>query len=188
MSIKNGSGEHGPEINQTRKFKQWHFELNGQIRAGAGSVLVRTVIGTAASVNEVTEGNSMLLGGKAQVFADTGNQGSNKNAETKGVAWECEDKCARNTGNCNPVVRKSCQLEPLCQLPLRRGLCRRSFSKCHSAQRVLTRDDLWDQALPFRIRARGILFLTASVSRAKASTQHQRQAGVQVLGRQAFEA
>ena len=53
-------------MHQTRKGKQWHFEMKGQIRVCAGSVLVHTVIGAAASVNEVTQGNSMLHEGEAQ--------------------------------------------------------------------------------------------------------------------------
>ena len=56
-------------MHQTMKGKQWHFGMKGQIRVGAGPVLVHTVIGAAASVNEVTQGNSILHGGEAQVFA-----------------------------------------------------------------------------------------------------------------------
>ena len=56
-------------MHQTVKGKQWHFGMKGQIRVGVGPVLVHTVIGAAASVNEVTQGNSILHGGEAQVFA-----------------------------------------------------------------------------------------------------------------------
>ena len=42
-------------MHQTMKGKQWHFGMKGQIRVGAGSVLVHTVIGAAASVNEDTQ-------------------------------------------------------------------------------------------------------------------------------------
>ena len=42
-------------MHQTVKGKQWHFGMKGQIRVGAGPVLVHTVIGAAASVNEDTQ-------------------------------------------------------------------------------------------------------------------------------------
>jgi IS5 family transposase len=53
----------------------------------ADSGLVHTVIGTAANVNDVTQGHGLLHGEETVVFADTGYQGSVKRPEATGVDW-----------------------------------------------------------------------------------------------------
>ena len=86
-STKNSRGERDPEMHQTKKGNQWHFGMKAHIGVDAESGLVHTVIGTAANVNDVTQGHGLLHGGEAQVFADAGYQGADKRLEATGVVW-----------------------------------------------------------------------------------------------------
>ena len=73
-STKNKTGERDPEMHQTKKGNQWHFGLKAHIGVDAEFGLVHTVIGTAANVNDVTQGHGLLHGEEAVVFADAGYQ------------------------------------------------------------------------------------------------------------------
>ena len=87
-STKNSSGERDPEMHQTKKGNQWHFGMKAHIGVDAESGLVHTVIGTAANVNDVTQGHGLLHGDERIVFADAGYQGASKRAEATGVNWQ----------------------------------------------------------------------------------------------------
>ena len=86
-STKNSSGERDPEMHQTKKGNQWYFGMKAHIGTDAESGLVHTVIGTAANVNDVTQGHGLLHGGEDVVFADAGYQGAMKRPEATGVTW-----------------------------------------------------------------------------------------------------
>ena len=86
-STKNSTGERDPEMHQTKKGNQWHFGMKAHIGVDADSGLVHTVIGTAANVNDVTQGHGLLHGEEKVVFADAGYQGASKRAEATGVQW-----------------------------------------------------------------------------------------------------
>src|SRR5665213_1052195 len=86
-STKNGTGERDPEMHQTKKGNQWHFGMKAHIGVDAESGLVHTVIGTAANVNDVTQGHGLLHGQETDVFADAGYQGAMKRPEATGVTW-----------------------------------------------------------------------------------------------------
>ena len=86
-STKNSSGERDPEMHQTKKGNQWHFGMKAHIGVDADSGLVHTVIGTAANVNDVTQGHALLHGKEEIVFADAGYQGATKRPEATGVGW-----------------------------------------------------------------------------------------------------
>jgi len=86
-STKNRTGERDPEMHQTKKGNQWHFGMKAHIGVDADSGLVHTVIGTAANVNDVTQGHGLLHGEETDVFADAGYQGAMKRPEATGVAW-----------------------------------------------------------------------------------------------------
>jgi len=86
-STKNSTGERDPEMHQTKKANQWHFGMKAHIGVDADSALVHTVIGTAANVNDVTQGNGLLHGDEQVVFADAGYQGATKRPEANGVDW-----------------------------------------------------------------------------------------------------
>ena len=87
-STKNSSGEWDPEMHQAKKGNQWHFGMKAHIGVDADSGLVHTVIGTAANVNDVTQGHGLLHGAETVVFADAGYQGADKRLEATGVAWQ----------------------------------------------------------------------------------------------------
>jgi IS5 family transposase len=87
-STKNSSGERDPEMHQTKKGNQWHFGMKAHIGVDAESGLVHTVIGTAANVNDVTQGHGLLHGEESVVFADAGYQGAEKREEATGVKWQ----------------------------------------------------------------------------------------------------
>ena len=86
-STKNSTGERDPEMHQTKKGNQWHFGMKAHIGVDAESGLVHTVMGTAANVNDVTQGHALLHGEETVVFADAGYQGADKRPEATGVDW-----------------------------------------------------------------------------------------------------
>lgn len=87
-STKNEGGQRDPEMHQTKKGNQWHFGMKAHIGVDAESGLVHTVRGTAANVNDVVEGNSLLHGEETDVFADAGYQGAAKRPDAKeDVNW-----------------------------------------------------------------------------------------------------
>ena len=86
-STKNKGGTRDPEMHQTKKGNQWHFAMLAHIGVDAESGLVHTVVGTAANVNDVTQGHALLHGEEEVVFSDAGYQGATKRAEATGVDW-----------------------------------------------------------------------------------------------------
>ena len=87
-STKNKTGERDPEMHQTKKGNQWHFGMKAHIGVDADSGMVHTVRGTAANVNDVVEGNSLLHGRETDVFADAGYQGTHKRPDAReGATW-----------------------------------------------------------------------------------------------------
>ncbi|MEC5215602.1 IS5 family transposase [Actimicrobium sp. GrIS 1.19] len=86
-STKNSKGERDPEMHQAKKGNQWYFGMKAHIGVDADSGLVHTVIGTAANVNDVTQGHALLHGEEVEVFADAGYQGANRRPEATGVKW-----------------------------------------------------------------------------------------------------
>ena len=86
-STKNKDGKRDPQMHQVKKGKQWHFGMKAHIGVDAESGLVHTVIGTAANVNDVTQGHALLHGKEEIVFADAGYQGATKRPEATGVGW-----------------------------------------------------------------------------------------------------
>ena len=87
-STKNKDGKRDPEMHQVKKGNQWHFGMKAHIGVDAETGLVHTVIGTAANVNDVTQGHALLHGEETVVFADAGYQGAHKRPEATGVAWQ----------------------------------------------------------------------------------------------------
>ncbi|MDE2434577.1 MAG: IS5 family transposase, partial [Burkholderiales bacterium] len=87
-STKNADGERDPDMKQSRKGQQWYFGMKAHIGVDADSGLVHTARGTAGSVNDVIEANSLLHGQETDVFADAGYQGAHKRPDAKdGVQW-----------------------------------------------------------------------------------------------------
>ena len=86
-STKNADGERDPEMHRSKKGNQWHFGMKAPIGADAESGLVHTVIGTAANVNDVTQGNALLHGGESDTFGDAGYQGIAKRDDAGTTNW-----------------------------------------------------------------------------------------------------
>jgi IS5 family transposase len=87
-STKNASGERDPEMKQSKKGQQWYFGMKCHIGVDAESGLIHTVRGSAGSVNDVVEANSLLHGEETEAFGDAGYQGAHKRADAKpGVTW-----------------------------------------------------------------------------------------------------
>ena len=86
-STKNAEGERDPEMKQAKKGNQWYFGMKAHIGVDADSGLVHSVVGTAASVNDVTQAGSLLHGQEEAAFGDAGYQGVHKRPEAAGPAW-----------------------------------------------------------------------------------------------------
>ena len=84
---KSKTGEHDPEMHQVKKGNQWHFGMKAQIGMGVESGFVHTVIGTAANVNDDTQGHALLHGKEQLGFAETGYQGVRNRSDATGVDW-----------------------------------------------------------------------------------------------------
>ena len=77
-STKNASGERDPEMKDSKKGNQWYFGMKAHIGMDADSGLVHTVHGTAGSVDDVVEANSLLHGEEIEAWGDAGYQGAAK--------------------------------------------------------------------------------------------------------------
>lgn len=87
-STKNNSGERDPEMKQSKKGQQWYFGMKCHIGVDAESGLVHTVRGTAGSVNDVVEANSLLHGQETDAWGDAGYQGAHKRDDAgPDVTW-----------------------------------------------------------------------------------------------------
>ena len=84
---KNSKGERDPDMHQTKEGNQWHFGVKAHIGVDTDFGLVHSVIGTAANVNDVTQGHGLLHGEETVVFADAGYLGTVKRLEATGVDW-----------------------------------------------------------------------------------------------------
>ena len=81
----------------------------------AGSGLVHTVVGTAANVNDVTQGHALLHGQEEVVFADAGYQGAMKRREATGVHWQVAMRPGKRRAldKTNPIDTLSENIEKL---------------------------------------------------------------------------
>jgi IS5 family transposase len=86
-STKNAEGERDPEMKQAKKGNQWYFGMKAHIGVDADSGLVHSVVGTAASVSDVTQAGALLHGQEESAFGDAGYQGVHKRLEAAGPAW-----------------------------------------------------------------------------------------------------
>ena len=74
-------------MHQTKKGNQWYFGMKAHIGVDADSGLVHSVVGTAASVNDVTQAGALLHGKEEAAFGNAGYQGVHKRPEAAGPAW-----------------------------------------------------------------------------------------------------
>ena len=87
-STKNALGERDPQMKQSKKGNQWYFGMKAHIGVDADSGLVHTVRGTAGSVGDVVEANTLLHGEETEAWGDAGYQGASKRPDARdGVRW-----------------------------------------------------------------------------------------------------
>jgi IS5 family transposase len=103
-STKNAEGERDPEMKQTKKGNQWYFGMKAHIGVDAHSGLVHTVVGTAASVHDVTQAGALLHGEEEAAFGDAGYQGVHKRPEAQGPDLARGD-AAKLAAQAQPVHR-----------------------------------------------------------------------------------
>src|SRR5450759_3316160 len=86
-STKNKDQARDPDMHSSKKGNQYYFGMKAHIGADAESGLVHTVIGTAANVNDVTQGNALLHGDETTAFGDAGYQGIAKREDAADIDW-----------------------------------------------------------------------------------------------------
>lgn len=86
-STKNASGERDPEMHQVKKGNEWHLGMKAHIAVDAESGIVHSLIGTAANINDVTQGGLLLHGEEVDAFGDAGYRGIDKRKEAQGPKW-----------------------------------------------------------------------------------------------------
>ncbi|MFO0113137.1 MAG: IS5 family transposase [Sphingomonadaceae bacterium] len=82
---RNKTGERDSEMLQTKKGNQWHFGMKAHVDVDSDSGLVHSVVGSAASVNDVTQAHASCMCEECHVFADAGYQGVEKHAYTQDI-------------------------------------------------------------------------------------------------------
>jgi transposase, IS5 family len=75
------------DIQQARKGNQWYFGMKAHIGVHADSGLVHSVVGTAASVNDVTQDGALLHDEEETAFGDADYLGVHKRSEAHGSIW-----------------------------------------------------------------------------------------------------
>lgn len=113
-STKNASGERDPEMKQSRKGQQWYFGMKCHIGVDADSGLVHTVRGTAGSVGDVVEANSLLHGEEDEAWGDAGYQGAGKRPDARSdVQWNIAMRPGkrRQLDKADPIERITEELE-----------------------------------------------------------------------------
>ena len=89
-SSKNQDGKRDPEMHQTKKGNQYYFGMKAHIGVDDESGLVHSVVGTAATVADVTHVDKLLHGDENVVCADDGYTGVEKRSEhaDREVIWQ----------------------------------------------------------------------------------------------------
>ena len=80
-SSKNQDGKRDPKMHQTKKGNQYYFGMKAHIGVDDESGLVHSVVGTAATVADVTQVDKLLHGDENVVCADAGYTGVEKRSE-----------------------------------------------------------------------------------------------------------
>ena len=89
-SSKNQDGKRDPKMHQTKKGNQYYFGMKAHIGVDDESGLVHSVVGTAATVADVTQVDKLLHGDENVVCADAGYTGVEKRSEhaDREVIWQ----------------------------------------------------------------------------------------------------
>jgi IS5 family transposase len=82
-STKNREQSRDPEMHQTRKGKQWYFEMKAHVGVDSKTKIIHTAVATAANVSDVAMLSDLLHGEETRVWGDGAYQGQT------GVIREC---------------------------------------------------------------------------------------------------
>ena len=114
----------------SKKSNQWFFGMEGHIGADAESGLVHSVRGSADSVNDVVEANSLLHGREDEARGDAGCHGADMRPDADPVVrWNVALRPGkrRRLGQSHPVEQPTDQLARTCarrqMVPGRKGPC-----------------------------------------------------------------
>jgi IS5 family transposase len=80
-STKNKDSKRDPQMHQTKKGNHYFFGMKAHIGVDAESGLVRSLVGTAANVADVTQVDQLLHGEETYVSGDAGYTGVDKRPE-----------------------------------------------------------------------------------------------------------
>jgi IS5 family transposase len=80
-STKNKDGKRDPEMHQIKKGNQWYFGMKVHAGVDKDSVLIHSVVVTAANVHDLTPAVELMHGDEEVVYGDAGYQGIAKQPE-----------------------------------------------------------------------------------------------------------
>ena len=103
-STQNQDKQRDPEMHQTKKGNQWHFEMKAHIGADRHGKLVHTAVVTVANVSDITQTAELLHGREKQVHADAGYTGVEKRAEIVALERKIDWQIARQRGTIKSMV------------------------------------------------------------------------------------
>jgi IS5 family transposase len=93
-STKNKDGKRDPKMHQTKKGNQYYFGMKAHIGVDAELGLVHTVVGTAANVADVIQGDQLLHGEETYASGDAGYTGVEKRPEhqDRNMIWSIAER------------------------------------------------------------------------------------------------
>lgn len=71
-STMSKDGKRDPEVQQSKKGSDWQLCMRGRVGVDAASGLVRTIVGIAGNVGDVTQAHALLHGDKTAALGDAG--------------------------------------------------------------------------------------------------------------------
>ena len=80
-STKNSSGQHNPDMHQTKKGQQWYFGMKAPVGTDLETGVVHSLVTTPANAVDVTQVDGLLNDQETAVFVDAGYQGA--------ARWTC---------------------------------------------------------------------------------------------------
>lgn len=93
-STKNAGTRRDPDMHQTKKGNEWHFDMKVHIGVDVDSGLVHGVVGTSANVPDVSQAHALLHAHEQEAFGDAGYIVVDKRDEMKrkSVKWRVAAK------------------------------------------------------------------------------------------------
>jgi len=77
-SNKNKAGERDPEMQQTKKGNQWHFDMEDHIGVDARTGLTHSLTTSATNEHDLNQAENLLHGDEEFIFVDAGYRGAEK--------------------------------------------------------------------------------------------------------------